>query len=143
MSFHDEGRAVRLGWCCVVEGAQERGVRWLPCRSREGEGRGNWAGLGAPLREEGDGAPAMHTLERVGFLVAGSSTGAAAWLASRGMEGEGDTARWVPVTVQGGGVEFILKLKFKHIQIKFKCIQTLADPQRIFLGSIFLNKIWL
>jgi hypothetical protein len=79
----------------------------------------------------------MHTLERVGFLVAGSSAGAATWLTSRGMEGEGDTARWFPVTVQGGGVEFILKLKFKQIQIKFKCIQTLADPKRIFLGSIF------
>jgi hypothetical protein len=121
MSFHDEG------------------VRWLPCRSREGEGKGKWAGLGAPLGEEGDGAPAMHTLERVGFLVAGSSAGAAAWLASRGMEGEGDTARWVPVTVQGGGVEFILKLKFKQIQIKFKCIQTLADPKKDLPGLNFFK----
>jgi hypothetical protein len=68
---------------------------------------------------------------------------AVAWLVSMGMEGDGDTTKWVPATVQGGGVEFVLKLKFKWIQIKFKSIQTLADPKRTFLSSNFLNKIWL
>jgi hypothetical protein len=58
MSFCGEGGGmVHLGWCCVVEEAQERVVRRLPCRSREGRGRGNGAGLGAPLGEEEDGGP--------------------------------------------------------------------------------------
>jgi hypothetical protein len=54
---------------------------------------------------------------------------------SRGIEGEGDNDRWALATVQGGGVEFISKLKFERIQIIFKSIQTLADPKRTFLSS--------
>jgi hypothetical protein len=50
------GGAVRLGWCCVVEGVQERGMWLLPCQSREGQGRGNRADLDAPCGEEEDGA---------------------------------------------------------------------------------------
>jgi hypothetical protein len=58
MSFCGEGGgAVRLGWCCVVKGVQERGVWWLPYQSREGQERGNRAGLGAPHGEEEDGGP--------------------------------------------------------------------------------------
>jgi hypothetical protein len=39
----------------MVEEAQERVMRRLPCQSREGRGRGNEAILGAPHREEEDG----------------------------------------------------------------------------------------
>jgi hypothetical protein len=67
----------------------------------------------------------------------GSDGWSAAWLACRGIEGEGDTDRWAPATVQGGGVEFISKLKFKRIQIKFKSIQNKADKKRTFLCSNF------
>jgi hypothetical protein len=54
---------------------------------------------------------------------------------SMGIEGEGDMDRWAPVTVQGGGVKFVSKLKFKRIQIEFKSIQILAVPKRMFLSS--------
>jgi hypothetical protein len=57
------------------------------------------------------------------------------WLTSRGIEGEGDTNRWASATVQGDGIEFISKLKFNQIQIKFKSIQSLADPKRMFMSS--------
>jgi hypothetical protein len=61
----------------------------------------------------------------------------AAWLTSRGIkgEGEGDTDKWAPAIVQGGGVEFVSKLKFNRIQIKFKSIQTLADLKWTILSS--------
>jgi hypothetical protein len=55
---------------------------------------------------------------------------AAAWITSRRIEGEDNTDRWGPTTVQGGGVEFVLKLQFKPIQIKFNSIQTLVDPKK-------------
>jgi hypothetical protein len=45
--------------------------------------------------------------------------------------------------VQGGGVEFISKLKFKRIQIKFKSIQNKADKKGPSFAQFFLNKIWL
>jgi hypothetical protein len=45
MPFCDEGGGmVHLGWCCVVEEAQERVAWHLPCRSREeGETGPVWA----------------------------------------------------------------------------------------------------
>jgi hypothetical protein len=109
------------------------------CRERKGK------------REKGgrSGTMALHMVERWGVeRGAGRQQGgrrstdsgpattrerAAAWITSRRIEGEDNTDRWGPTTVQGGGVEFVLKLQFKPIQIKFNSIQTLVDPKRTFL----------
>jgi hypothetical protein len=82
MSFCGEGGGmVHLGWCCVVEEAQERVTQRLPCRSREGRVRGKGAGLGAPHGEEEDGGPgdaharALRVMEAGGGRDRGGAPG--------------------------------------------------------------------
>jgi hypothetical protein len=105
-------------------------AQWLEVEAKWGEnGEGSRDWLGCVEMEEGGRG-------RVRWRGSGGHVQrSVAWLTRRGIEGEGNMDRWASATVQGGGVEFVSKLKFNRIQIKFQFIQTLVDPKRTFPSS--------